>query len=303
LKQIQNTKSKIQKLFVCFWVIAVSFGFCASDFGFAADSLTPASTPEETLNFIESVVQSKTKDKTVIASMTALLDDPNAPVNVRERAAWAIGQLRLSSEVNKLVTAAHDKGLLVRSAALNALIRLRARSGYPVYLDIAQSDPILSLRQRAVLAIGLLRWDKAVNDLAKLSSDERAEVRAAAALAMAATQSKRNDFTQILKEMKQDADAFVQGRAQIALDIAQSKFASVQKYLQSEDADVRLYAAFFFHYAGRRADLAALKEAFNGEANDDVRDELDAAIQAINKRTKPAPAKKTAKAKASPAQK
>lgn len=258
-------------------------------------------TNDEVIAHIDQMVKNKTRDKTALASMAALLQDPNASVGVRERVAWAMGQLDMRSDVNKLISAAKDKGLLVRSAALNALIRMRARSAYPVFLDIAKNDPVLSLRQRAVLGMGLLRWEKAVNDLAELSSDERSEVRAAAALAMAATHSKKNNFTQILNEMKSDPDAFVQARAQAGLELAQGKRDLVAARLEDTDADVRLFAAQYYHYQGTQADLKRVKDAANGESDEYVRLELVDAGRSIEKRIaaqKKAAAKKAAAAKA-----
>jgi HEAT repeat protein len=258
-----------------------------------AESPFAGRTNDEILSKIDLLVKNRSKDKPTLTAMAALLDNPDASVNVRERAAWAIGQLEFTPETNRLIKAAGDKGLLVRSAALNALIRMRARSAYPVMLQIAKSDPVLSLRQRAVLGMGLLRWEKAVNDLAALSSDERPEVRAAAALAMAATHSKKNDFTQILNEMKTDQDAFVQTRAQVGLDIAQGKKAALFEDLESEDADTRLFTAQYFRYSGTSSDLKKLKGFYDGEPDDNVRAELLAATRAIDKRQAQAKAKKT----------
>lgn len=247
-------------------------------------------TNEDILSTIDALVAKRSKDKAALGHMVALLSDPASSVSVRERVVWAMGQLDMRDQVQKLVTAARDKGLLVRSAALNALIRMRARSGYPVFIDIAKSDPVLTLRQRAVLGLGLLRWEKTVQDLAALSSDERAEVRAACTLAMAATQSKKNDFSQILKEMKADPDPFVQERAQIALDLIQDRRV---KYLSSPDADTRLFAANMLRYSGSSVDLKKLKEAHNSEADEDVLMELEAAVRAIEKRARQAAAKTT----------
>jgi hypothetical protein len=265
---------------------------------YAAEPPFKSGTNEEIISYIDHMVKTNVRDKTTLASMAALLQDPNASVGVRERVAWAMGQLDMRSDVNKLIAAARDKGLLVRSAALNALIRMRARSAYPVLLDIAKSDPVLTLRQRAVLGMGLLRWEKAVNDLAQLSSDERPEVRAAAVLAMAATHSKKNDFSQILKEMKTDPDPYVQARAQTALDLVQGKRDVIASFLESDDADTRLFTAQYYHYQGTQADLKQVKDAANGESDDAVRAELKDAARAIEKRAEAQ--KKAAAQKAAP---
>jgi HEAT repeat protein len=146
--------------------------------------------------------------------------------------------------------------------------------------------------------MGLLRWEKAVNDLAQLSSDERPEVRAAAVLAMAATHSKKNDFSQILKEMKTDPDPYVQARAQTALDLVQGKRDVIASFLESDDADTRLFTAQYYHYQGTQADLKQVKDAANGESDDAVRAELKDAARAIEKRAEAQ--KKAAAQKAAP---
>jgi HEAT repeat protein len=252
----------------------------------AVDNPFKTGSNDEIIATIDQMVKNKSRDKSNLAAMTALLNDPDASVGVRERVAWAIGQLDLRSESPKLLVAAKDKGLLVRAAAVNSLIRMRARSAYSVFLDIAKNDPVLSLRQKAVLGIGLLRWEKAAQDLAQLSSDERAEVRASCTLAMAATHSVKSDFSQILKEMKSDMDPFVQERAGTALTLIKGKRDEKMALLESEDSDIRLVTAQHFHYAGNSADLKKIKEAYNSEADENVRLELNDALKAIEKRAK-----------------
>jgi len=233
---------------------------------------------------IEAIVKEKKADPETEALLVGALQDPDTNIHVKERAAWAIGQLDLRQQVHVLVEAARSKSLLVRSAALDALTRMRARTGLPVYIDIAKNDPVLPMRQKATIAMGLLRWEETIPPLVALSRDGHIEIRGASALAMAATHSKRNDFTQALQEMTEDPSNYVQERALKGLDVVNRKKLSIQEHLQSADPDIRLFAALYFHYHGRPSDLKIIKEAHNVEALDEVRFELDRALQSIQKR-------------------
>jgi HEAT repeat protein len=141
--------------------------------------------------------------------------------------------------------------------------------------------------------LGLLQTEKAIQPLVKLSSDPAPEVRAAATFGMAALQSKKNDFSQALGEMAADQSNFVQDRAKQGLDIVHRKNAAVMKHLGSDDSDERLFAALYFQNHGTHKDLAALKTKWEGESDEDVKLELEAAMKAIKKRAAgTAPAKK-----------
>jgi HEAT repeat protein len=255
-------------------------------------------TPDEIVNFIDGAVQRKTKDKEIQACLIEALNDGESNIKVRERAAWALGELGVKSSIRPLMRAAKNKGLLVRSAALGSLTRLRAHAAIPVFTDIALNDPVFSLRQRATLSLGLLQSAKAIPTLVKLASDEKEEIRGAVALAMAATHSTKNDFSEALQQMAGDSSPYVRERAEKGLAMVRKKRETVQNQLQSQDSDIRLFAAVYFQKNGTPKDVALLKDAANVEPDDDVRHELTLAVKAAKKRTpppkhrkKPAPSK------------
>ncbi len=241
-------------------------------------------TPEEIVAAIEAAVKKNDRSKEFLSQLARQLRNPDTAVQVKERAAWALGMLEARSQVPALLEAAQSKGLLVRSAALNSLMRLRALAALPVFIQIAQSDPVLSMRQRAVIGLGLLRTDKAIKPLVDLSVDEKIEVRGAAALAMAAHHSPRNDFTQALKEMTSDESSYVAERAQVGLDFIQRKNQRMRLSLESDDSDIRLFTALYFQGHGGGVDLKVLRDAANVEADDDVRHQMAQALTAIKKR-------------------
>jgi HEAT repeat protein len=175
-------------------------------------------------------------------------------------------------------------------------MRFRNKSTLPIFADIAENDSILRLRQRATLALGLLQSDKAISHLVKLSSDKLPEIRGAAALGMAATQSKKNDFSEIMKEMMAESDPYVKIRAEAGWNAIKKKTVVLREQLKSQDSDLRQFAALYFRNQGQSADLNVLKDAWNSEADEDVRFELSAAIESTKKRV--AQAKKAAAAKA-----
>ncbi len=249
-------------------------------------------TSDEVVEHIETIVKKKTSDKNTIADLIQALKNPESDIRVRERAAWALGELRAQSAITPLAEAAQHKGLLIRSAALDSLIHLRAKNALGTITRIAESDPILSLRQRATLGLGLLKSDTSIPVIVKLSSDPSTEIQGAAALAMSMLHSKKNDFSEVLKEMAQDMDGYVKARARVGLDIVSKKSKDVRDHLKSEDMDVRLFAALYFRNYGTSSDTAALKDAMNGESQDDVRYEMNESIKAIKKRADDAKKKK-----------
>src|SRR5437868_4017899 len=102
-------------------------------------------SPSDEIARIEQIVQNKKASKAVINELIQTLKSPETSIQVKERTAWALGELEARDAGPVLIEAAKNKGLLVRSAALNALIHLRARSALPTFVTIAESDPILSL--------------------------------------------------------------------------------------------------------------------------------------------------------------
>lgn len=259
---------------------------------------------DDVVSLIDSTVASGKATAAFDNAMIKALGDDHVGIRVRERAAWALGELKVKSAVPALLKGAEHKGLLIRSAAVTALERLRPPSAVPVLLKIAQSDPILPLRQRTIVALGAFRSEKTIQPLVQLSSDPAPELRGASALAMSALQSKKNDFSQALKEMTADENAYVKERAERALEIAKGKTADVLNQLKSGDADIRFTAALYFEQKGRAIELGALKDAWNTESDDDVRDELQRAILTtkhrvqIEKRHAAARKARAAKAKA-----
>ncbi|OVE77587.1 hypothetical protein BVX98_02370 [bacterium F11] len=268
--------------------IFLGFFCCLFFSSFLLASPLKTGTIEEKLAFMDSLVNEKDKkvSKQTADLLSQILKSQKASVLEKERAAWVIGQRNLRKIVDALVGGAQHKSLLVRSASLDALMRFRARTGLPAYIQIAQSDPSLPLRQRATLAMGLLRWEETIKPLVDLSSDPREEIRAASVLAMAATHSIKNDFREIMKEMKEDKSPYVQARANKGWDIVTRNNKAVRSHLASSDMDIRLFAALYFHYHARKEDLTTLKESLQVEKHDEVRYELTLAIKGTKKRIK-----------------
>lgn len=253
---------------------------------------------DQTLEQIEVGVKSRQASAQDVATLIQLLQSDTSTIPIKERAAWALGFVgeKDKNTVPVLLKAAEHKGLLVRSAAINSLIRLRAKSALPILEKVAAADPILAVRRDATLGLGLLESEKAIQPLVELSSDASADIRGAAALAMSALQSKKNDFREILKEIKADADPSVQERAGQALLIAKGKNAAIRPQLASTDRDVRLFTALYFLRHGTAADKKAVQAAADGEADDEVRGVLEEANAAIKKRSaakKPVATKKS----------
>ncbi len=240
--------------------------------------------PNDAVARIDTIVQTGKPSAAVVNELVQALKNPDANIRVKERAAWALGELEAKSAAPALIEGCKHKGLLVRSASLNALSRLRTKTALPVFTSIAQSDPILSLRQNATIGLGLLQDDKAIPVLAQLAADPTPEVRGAAALAMAASHSKKNNFSQALEQMKGDENPYVQQRASAGLDVVNRKNNAVAAQLKSTDADVRLFAALYFQHHGNSKDLQELKDAWNGESDEATRAQLQKAIVAVKKR-------------------
>ncbi len=242
---------------------------------------------DQTLASIEAAVKANKASPKIIHEWIALLGNDNTPISIKERTAWGLGMVGAKDKetVPALLMAAEHKGLLVRSAAVNSLIRLRAKPALATLEKVARQDPILNLRRDATLGLGLLESDKAIQAVVDLSSDATPEVRGAAVLSMSALQSKKNNFIQAIQEMVADENPYVQERAKDAMLMAQRKNASARDLLSSSDQDIRLFAALFFLRNGGKADLKAVQSAYDGESDDDVRKMLTDANIAMKKRT------------------
>lgn len=253
---------------------------------------------EEIVENIDATVEKGKAGTDYTNALIKALNDETANVRVRERAAWALGELNVKAASPALLKAATHKGLLIRSAAVTALSRLRPAAAIPIFVNIAESDPILPLRQRAVVALGGFRSDKVIDPLVKFSSDAAPEIRGAAALAMASMHSKKNDFSEILKEMTADENSYVRERAERGLDIATGKPGDVLNYLKSADADIRFTAAMYFDSRAGARELEPLKDAWNTESDEDVRFQLSQAIVATKKRVQAEKERKAKEARA-----
>lgn len=266
------------------WKAAILIAMLAGPVGAALTGPLAGKSEEEAVAAIDLAVAKERKSAALGRALIKALGDETAGIRIRERAAWALGELGVTTAAPALIKAADHKGLLIRSAALTSLSRLRAPSSIPVFVKIAETDPILPLRQRAIVALGAFRSEKAIEPLVQLSSDPSPELRGAAALAMAATHSKKNDFSAVLKEMAADESPYVRERAERGLEIVRGKSAAVVNQLKSGDSDVRFTAAVYFESSGGRRELDALKDAWQTEPDEDVRHQLARAIIATKKR-------------------
>ena len=264
----------------------------------AASNPFAGKSEDEIVNLIDATVQKGKAPDSFGNALAGLLVNPDGGIRARERAAWALGELNYKPGVAALLKGAEHKGLLIRSASINSLARMRPVSALPVLANAAANDPILEIRQHATIALGLLRSDKAIDPLVKLSQDPTPEVRGASALAMAMLQSHRNDFTQVLKEMEADENPYVKERAQRGMEIATGKTAAVMDALKTGDADVRLAAAAHLERVAGAKELSGLEEAWNGDADEDVRAQLKRTIVAAKERIHRERAKQEAARKA-----
>jgi len=253
---------------------------------------------EEIVAQIEAAVENQKAPEGFGAALATLLNKPDAGIRARERAAWAMGELGYKPGAPALLTAAGHKGLLIRSAALGALARLRPDAALPIFVNTAETDPILALRQRATIALGLYRSEKAIDPLVKLSSDPTPEIRGAAALAMAMMHSKKSDFSEILTEMAADEDAYVRERSEHGLDIAKGRKPEVLQGLTSGDSDIRLASAVYLERAAVEEDVKPLKTAWSGEEDGDVKAQLERAVVKTQARVKEEKARQAAERKA-----
>ncbi len=253
---------------------------------------------EPTTESIDKAVQGKKRDTQTKLALAKFLSDPGTPVLVKERAAWALGQLDIRSQNKALLKAGENKSLLVRSAALDSLIRLRASSALPLLKKTAAEDPVFSLRFKAIVGMGLLRQADAIATLVKLAQDSNEEIRGVTALAMAALQSKKNDFGDAMDYLGKDKSSFVQERAKIGKEIVNKNSSAVLNKLESADPVVRLFAAQYFHYHGKAGHISSLKNHLAAEINGDVKHELDLAVKGIQNRIREEEKRKAAAQKA-----
>ena len=130
-----------------------------------------------------------------VDALVGALDD-RAPA-VRRNAAWAIGEVRGGSDVNRdaaltpLIRLLADRDATVRRAAAFGLSELKSRDAVePLIVTLADKDN--AVRGMAVFALGEIRARAAVSQLAQLVvTDSDAEVRRAAAWALGEIKDER----------------------------------------------------------------------------------------------------------------
>jgi HEAT repeat protein len=99
---------------------------------------------------------------------------------VREKAAWALGEIKGASAVGPLIWSLKDENLNVREAAAWALGEIRDDSAIKPLIQALKDDKDWYVRQAAAWALGWIGDTRAVGPLIKALDDRDKDVREAA---------------------------------------------------------------------------------------------------------------------------
>ena len=117
----------------------------------------------------------------VIAALASRLTDVHA--DVRDRSAWALGEIEDATAVEPLLNALNDADARVRARAAWALGEIESPSAVNGLLA-ALNDSEVSVRQKSVWALGEIQSPLAVDGLLPLLKDTDARIRRQAAWAL-----------------------------------------------------------------------------------------------------------------------
>ena len=219
--------------------------------------------------------------------LRAELADSN--VLVRESAAWALGQMRDASAASLLAARwKEEKSLLVKSAIVEAMGKIRSEEESPAVLEQAfrARSPILS--RPAAIGLGLFcEWAKARVLLDRVK-DSSPRVREAIALALAPY--KEAESKAALEDLAMDPIATVKDRAVFSLKLQEEGegfFGAAAQGLKSPDSSVRRISARLLGLRGAlKESRAPLVELDRRDLEPGVRLEARLALAQIGRREK-----------------
>lgn len=210
----------------------------------------------------------------VIDALSGTLSD--AHPNVRDRSAWALGEIEHVAGVEPLLKALQDSEPRVRSRAAWALGEIEDPSAVQGLVR-ALSDSDASVREKSVWALGEIESESAVEGLLPLLGDPTPNVRRRVVWALGEIESP--SAIQGLLQTLTDSDPDVRRQSAWALgEIEHSTAVSgLVSALKDEDWQVRKNAAWALGEIEDPSAIDALRAAAN-DSNNQVRRAVDYAL-------------------------
>lgn len=203
----------------------------------------------------------------VIAALAGRLTD--AHVEVRDRSAWALGEIEDASAVDPLLNALKDSEVRVRARAAWALGEIEDAAAV-TGLVAALADSDATVREKSVWALGEIEAESALDGLVPLLTDVDAKVRRQVVWALGEIESARAvpDLTRALA----DGDPEVRRQAAWALGEIEHMSAvdGLTRALKDDDWRVRKNAAWALGEIEDPSAIAALRAAAS-DPNGEVR--------------------------------
>jgi HEAT repeat protein len=188
---------------------------------------------ERTINTQKVIIELliRTRSEAAILHLQAALQDQDS--EVRQKAAFALGQIGYGHTVNVLLTVLRDQEPLVRRSAVTALWKIGDEYAIDILL-IALQDQDLNVRTRAIHGLGKIGSRYAMDALLRVLQHQKPSVRSNAAKALGQVNDE-NSLDGLFIAL-QDEDPFVRWSAIEALGQVSSE--------HSEQAVDALIAAF-----------------------------------------------------------
>ena len=206
----------------------------------------------------------------------------DAHPDVRDRSAWALGEIESATAVQPLLKALHDREARVRARAAWALGEIEDPSAVQGLLaSLADSDA--AVREKSVWALGEIESDMAVSELLPLLGDANAKVRRQVAWALGEIES--SAAVPGLVQTLEDTDAEVRRQAAWALGEIEHASAvdSLVVALKDGDWQVRKTAAWALGEIEDPTAIPGLRAAAD-DANGEVRRAIDYALRELGDR-------------------
>jgi HEAT repeat protein len=203
--------------------------------------------------------------------------------HIRSSAAVLLANIGNTQSVIPLISALNDENDEVRWDVVNALGRSKARNAVPALIEILRNDKVDYVRWSAATALGEIGDQRAVEPLINALADESKGVQTKTAEALGKTKDKR--AVKPLIPLLKDDDCGLRQMVGLSLGLLDDRRAigPLINSLQDENNHVRFYVFQALGNLGDSSIFSILKQAYDREPDEAVKNMANRAISYIEK--------------------
>lgn len=204
--------------------------------------------------------------------------------HMRSSAAFLLANIGNAQSVIPLISALDDENDEVRWDSTNALGRLKDKRAAPKLIEVLRNDKVDNVRWSAATALGEIGDQQAVEPLIHALADESKGVQTRTAEALGKIKDKR--AVEPLIGLLKDDDCGVRQMVGLSLGLLGDRKAiePLINSLQDENNHVRFYVFQALGNLGDSSILTILKQAYDREPDEAVKNMASRAISYVEKR-------------------